>query len=697
MTPAYSQSLGKKQYVKDPNVDLDELPAALYITLGEACSILFEQYKPTEQHSAQCEAAIDMLLGLRNGIYMGTVGFPADLVAAGAMRTLQLAAAEQSVAGLMDENQRQFAAPDLRVSDAANALRVSAAQRRDEYRAAQEAQKSTRTAGNARSAVGTADGEVDEDYEAAQQAQQSVQNPIDELDAADGSTATPSAQTARPSLSVLQRGDNAIDDPLKSMATVPTTASSTVTIGSGTEAIDHFDVRNLGVEGVESVKVMHPLQQANLAKHQSMMLFDLFRSLVVRINRGRYGQLGRPDFEAVASSIRVMHVELQRRKMSVPDYVPIPQPLGIQAEQYGRHLLLLRDPSPNMDAVSADSFSIRVDAKVVQGRTDTNANALIILWLAKQHGGVSEPINLKNGFEGELKHPLTIDDLPAGLKERDILELKARLEQQNRRVHIDELVDRAIASRYRACKESIAAIDAWLASEQAAKDSLAEGAAPESGPPSDREDQPYSSNSEAGPSEKANGKRAVSFTRRGPTSPYRRPKPSSRASSTRPLSRGSYIPTGSPTIRPRSMLRNGHRNSSRASISAFMKGGPLETLEAQQQAQAADVEHANAAEMPPQELAGGEARVATPMPRELADDARAATQLRQKFGEVTGSSTTDKASNLTDDGSDVGNIDDVKSETAEAEPSVHEQRGKEGGSDDEDEKYGGRTPVGPSE
>ncbi|TKA59781.1 hypothetical protein B0A55_11692 [Friedmanniomyces simplex] len=266
-------------------------------------------------------------------------------------------------------------------------------------------------------------------------------------------------------------------------------------------------------------------------------------------------------------------------------------------------------------------------------------------------------------------------------------------DDQNRRVHIDELVDRSIASRYRARKESIAAIDAWLASEQAAKDSLAEGAATKSGPPSDGEDQPYSSNSEAGSSEKAKGKRAVSFTRRGPTSPYRRPNPYSRTSSTRSLSRGSYMPMGSPTIRPHSMLRNGYRNSSRASISASMNRGPLETLEAQQQA--ADVEHADATEMP-QELAG-EARVATPMPQELADDARAATQLRQKFGEVTGSSTTDKASNLTDDGSDVGDIDDVKSETAEAEPSVHEQLGKDGDSDDEDEKHGGRMPVGPSD
>ncbi|KAK3658857.1 hypothetical protein LTR56_001728 [Elasticomyces elasticus] len=138
----------------------------------------------------------------------------------------------------------------------------------------------------------------------------------------DAAEASSSAQPARPSLNILHpvkdANSNGINEPLQSMAAVPTIASTVIAIGSGTDAIDHLDTRNLGIDGVESIKVMHPLQQANLAKHHRMLLYDLYETLDARLLRGRYGPAGRPDHEAVASSMRVLHDELERRNMPVP-------------------------------------------------------------------------------------------------------------------------------------------------------------------------------------------------------------------------------------------------------------------------------------------------------------------------------------------------------------------------------------------
>ncbi len=272
-------------------------------------------------------------------------------------------------------------------------------------------------------------------------------------------------------------------------------------------------------------------------------------------------------------------------------------------------------------------------------------------------GGFNEPFVLKSDFEGELSHPLTPNDLPAGLEERDILELKAMIEHKNRRTQIDELVDRAVASRYRARKESVAALDVWLAREQAAKDSFAEGVAEGPELSSDTEKQPRDAGAEAESSGTAKSQRGVSFAQQGSggSSPkqwaragsYFTSTSNSRAPSSRSVSNGLYIPTGVPRIRmPRPILRSGSQSTI---------GGQAAVSKDSSDVEASEVE-----------------------------------ELHGKSGEVAESST-DKASNATDDGSDIGSFGDVKSDSAESGPSVHELQGADGLKDGE------KTPIGKSE
>ncbi|KAK0931097.1 hypothetical protein LTS16_000065 [Friedmanniomyces endolithicus] len=646
----------------------NELQLVMANAIADVLLSLGQPYRQAEGPSSQCQVTIDMLYALQNGYAAGTVGVPAELVAAGSDSTMQYAAAYKQIAALMVENQRQFATPDPYVSEFAKELAADP------------------------------------------QSEMTDPLPTDAPEITDSGAAGTSKQSARPGLSVLQSAKDTTSEPLKSMATVPTIASSTITIGSGTDAIDHFDVRNLGIKGVESVKIMHPLLQANLAKHQSMMLFDLFRSLVARINRGRYGPPGRPAFEAVATSVRTLHTELKRRKMSVPDRVPIPAAQDSWQEQYdtlpGRSMSMQRGTSygPRQFSYRAPSFaasrmgsqshmnfagsrfngSQKYPAGLPSMRTPSFGNQssnmatrslsyggqssrMPSTLLAKStyfserkvigSGGSNEPFVLKSGFEGELSHPLIPNDLPAGLEERDILELKAQIEHKNRHTQIDELVDRAIASRYRARKESLAALDVWLAREQGAKDSFAEGIADGTEPSSDTEKKPRSSGAEAGPSGTTKGQRGVSFAQEGSGSSftqhwgcagsYLTSGSSSRAPSSQSVSNGSYIPTGAPRIRmPRAILRNGSQSTIRGCAAVSRESSDVETSEAE--------------------------------------------ELHRKSGEVAESST-DKASNATDDGSDIGSFGDVKSDSAESGPSVHQEHDGDGAKDGE------KTPVGTPE
>ncbi|KAK0937203.1 hypothetical protein LTR29_011221 [Friedmanniomyces endolithicus] len=214
----------------------NELQLVMGNAIADVLISLGLPYSQAEGPTTQCQVTIDMLYALQDGYAAGTVGVPVELVAAGPEPAVQYAAAYRQIAALMTKNQRQFATPDPCVSEFAKELATDPG------------------------------------------AEIADPLPADSPKTTDGGAAGPSTQPARPGLSVLQPAKDSTSEPLKSMATVPTIASSTITIGAGTNAIDHFDVRNLGIKGVESVKVMHPLQQADLAKHKTMMLFDLFRS-----------------------------------------------------------------------------------------------------------------------------------------------------------------------------------------------------------------------------------------------------------------------------------------------------------------------------------------------------------------------------------------------------------------------------------
>ncbi|KAK5694632.1 hypothetical protein LTR97_009222 [Elasticomyces elasticus] len=685
---------------------------------------LNESFGAEQGWSLQYETTANTLLKMRGLFYAGTITVPAVLSAAGPENNLRMAAALEEVARVMQKVLDQFKETDVYVQQTIDAMLEWASRKR----------------------AGGPPG---------QQIDRSSQEDADTETSKDAAEASSSAPPARPSLSILQpvkdANSNVINEPLQSMALVPTVASTVITIGSGTDAIDHLDVRNLGIDGVESVKVMHPLQQANLAKHHRMLLYDLYETLDARLLRGRYGPAGRPDHEAVASSMEALHDELERRNMPVPK-----SSKGLQASFYGtqgygsrptRSTSVqsgIRQPSfggssygpstsgsyyqegygsannrtPSMhtqrtpsygpqrwtsstpsyvpyrptssygtecygpssrpgqpgliwpQGVRPPSASTPMPLSARQGSRMPSMPVVSSDYFSERrtigNGDLSEPVSLNN-VEIEIKHPLTSGDLPAGLGQRDILELKVRLEHQNRRVHIDDLVKRAVAARYRARKESIAAIDAWLAQEQVVKDSLAEDAANKAGDADDTEDLCAD---EAGSSEKAKGKRA----------------------------HGSYIPSRSPS-RDRSFLDarglvdalvpNVAETGMSAEMGLVFKERMVSYLQmAEQMGDTTMLEHAEAALAARMETGAtddSDNNVVSPETPQsphtespsaptqldehqgedsLAEEARAATQLHQK-SEQAAASTVDLQSNIADDGSDIGNLDDVKSDTTD--------------------------------
>ncbi|KAK5737704.1 hypothetical protein LTR17_006567 [Elasticomyces elasticus] len=692
---------------------------------------LNESFGAEQGWSLQYETTANTLLRMQDLFYAGTITVPTVLSAAGPENNLRMAASLEEVARVMQKVLDQFKETDVYVQQTIDAMLMWASRKRAGFPPGQHVPPSD---------------QEDKDTE----------TPKDATDASS------SAQPARPSLSILQpvkdASSNTINEPLQSMAAVPTIASTVITIGSGTDAIDHLDVRNLGIDGIESVKVMHPLQQANLAKHHRMLLYDLYETLDARLLRGRYGPAGRPDHEAVASSMRALHDELEWRNIPVPNssqglqasfygaqgygsrptrstsvqsgmrqpsfggssYGPS-TPGSYYGQGYGSKMQTQRTPSygpqrwtSSLQGAQPSRTPSYVPHKPIPSRTPTRPGSSYGTGQGSRmpsmpvvssdyfserrkigNGDMNEPVSLNN-VEIEVKHPLTAGDLPAGLGQRDILELKVRLEHQNRRVHIEDLVKRAVAARYRARKESIAAIDAWLTQDQAVKDSLAENAANQVEDAGDTED--LFADIEAGPSDKSKGKRAESFTRRGATNPFMRPNLYSNTSSTRPVHSGSYVPSGSPSrdrpfLDAREVVDALVPDVAETGMSAAMGHVYKERMVsymqlAEQMGDTTMQEHAEAAiaarmkkgatddsdnnvvnpETPQSPYA--EALSAPTQLDEhqgedsLAEEARAATKLQQK-SEQAGASTVDLQSNIADDGSDIGNLDDVKSDTTD--------------------------------
>ncbi|KAK5735348.1 hypothetical protein LTR17_008200 [Elasticomyces elasticus] len=703
---------------------------------------LNESFGAEQGWSLQYETTANTLFRMQDLFYAGTITVPTVLSAAGPENNLRMAAALEEVARVMQKVLDQFKETDVYVQQTIDAMLTWATRKRAGVPPSQQVDLS---------------GQEDEDTETS----------------TDAPEASLSAQPARPSLSILQpvkdANSNAINEPMQSTAAVPTIASTVIAIGSGTDAIDHLDVRNLGIDGVESVKVMHPLQQANLAKHHRMLLYDLYETLDARLLRGRYGPAGRPDHEAVASSLRALHDELERRNVSVPN-----SSQGLQASFYGAQgygsrptrstsaQSGVRRPSFGRSSYGQSTpgsyYGQEYGSKVqtqrtpsygpqrwkssLQGAQPSRTPSYVPYRPAQSYGtecygpssrpgqpglvwpqgvkpppastpmpvvssdyfserrtigngDMSEPVSLDN-IEIEVKHPLVAEDIPGHLRQADVLELKTRLEFQNRRVHIEDLVKRAVAARYRARKESIAVINAWLAQEQAVKDSLAEEAANQVQDAADTDDLP--TGNESGSSDKSKGKRAESFTRRGATAPYMRPNLYSSTSSTRPVHSGSYLPSGSPSrdrpfLDARGLVDALVPDVAETGMSAVIGQVYKERLVsymqmAEQMGDTTMLEHAEAAlaaRMKEDATEDNDDNVVNPETPQsphteapsaptqldehqdddsLAEKARATTQLHQRSEQAT-ASTVDLQSNIADDGSDIGNLDDVKSDTTD--------------------------------
>ncbi|KAK4565886.1 hypothetical protein LTR86_003735 [Recurvomyces mirabilis] len=138
--------------------------------------------------------------------------------------------------------------------------------------------------------------------------------PLDEV------VASSSTQPQRPGLSILQPAESGVQSEpsgMRTMTEVPT-ISTTLTIGSGTDWIDHFDARHLQIDGVETIKLMHPIQQASIAKHQAVLLQQLARKVSVGAMSKKYGPSTSLQYQAAQQTVDTTIGELRRRDAEVP-------------------------------------------------------------------------------------------------------------------------------------------------------------------------------------------------------------------------------------------------------------------------------------------------------------------------------------------------------------------------------------------
>ncbi|KAK3679734.1 hypothetical protein LTR78_000110 [Recurvomyces mirabilis] len=129
-----------------------------------------------------------------------------------------------------------------------------------------------------------------------------------------------STQPQRPGLSILQPAESGVQSEpsgMKTMTEVPT-ISTTLTIGSGTDWIDHFDARHLQINGVETIKLLHPIQQASIAKHQAVLLQQLARKVSIGVMSKKYGPSTSVQHRAAKQTVDTVIGELRRRDAEVP-------------------------------------------------------------------------------------------------------------------------------------------------------------------------------------------------------------------------------------------------------------------------------------------------------------------------------------------------------------------------------------------
>ncbi|KAK3646113.1 hypothetical protein LTR56_008730 [Elasticomyces elasticus] len=158
-----------------------------------------------------------------------------------------------------------------------------------------------------------------------------------------------------------------------------------------------------------------------------------------------------------------------------------------------------------------------------------------------------------------------------------------------------------------------------------------------------------------------------------------RPNLYSRTSSTRPVHCGSYVPSGSPSRdRPfldarglvDALVPDVAETGMSAEMGLVFKERMVSYLQmAEQMGNTTMLEHAEAALAARMETGATDDSDNNVLDEHqgedsLAEEARAATQLHQK-SEQAAASTVDLQSNIVDDGSDIGNLDDVKSDTTD--------------------------------
>ena len=144
----------------------------------------------------------------------------------------------------------------------------------------------------------------------------------------------------RPGLSVLQGGEAN----LRITSLIPVTGTTT-TIGSGTEFIDHFDARHLRIDGLENIKILHPLQRQDVADLQTYFLRRSAVRLTEGLSLGKYGLVGDIPCTAVSASLQAIAGELQRRGEAMPGSISRDCSQPVASRVPGERCLSLRPTS----------------------------------------------------------------------------------------------------------------------------------------------------------------------------------------------------------------------------------------------------------------------------------------------------------------------------------------------------------------
>ncbi|EMC93943.1 hypothetical protein BAUCODRAFT_215866 [Baudoinia panamericana UAMH 10762] len=250
--------------------------------------------------SIQITDAVDMLENMYGGFTFGYAIVPAELAVARGNTQLESAAAYSCIANIMADQQARYTAPNPDMTDLIQGIRAMV----DTIKTEDQASGAPVSGASSTQAAG---------------------------------------DTKRPGVSVLQSSNG--DQRLRSMTNVKN-RHHMVTIGSGTETIDYLDLRPLGISGADCLKVMHPLQQANIAKQRTPLLLDLHRSLGGRLTCGRHGRPQGAESEAILTSFEALQAELKRRDIELPsDAPPVSAMTARQASQYGSPPDVRRMPS----------------------------------------------------------------------------------------------------------------------------------------------------------------------------------------------------------------------------------------------------------------------------------------------------------------------------------------------------------------